>query len=313
MDCAHRADCLRSRPLQWGFTLVELLVVIAIIGILIALLLPAIQAAREASRRSQCTNNLKQFGVALQNYETARKHYPPGRTGCDDITDPVCGASRPDMRAGTSAFVLLLPYLELESLSKRVDFKYGINIIDPILVKDHPKNQEVVRQRPQVLACASDTARPLSTDSNGVAWGISSYAFVSGTNGPPSIGWDVKYSNDGVFYYRAKTRLRDIRDGLTNTLFIGEGYDGHLADSGMTWAYAARHGILRSTVNPLNTKPGDPNYPNYNGENGAFCSRHRGGANFLYGDGHVDFLNENVSIDIYRALSTRNQRDRTAE
>src|SRR5436305_14134047 len=79
----NSANCILRRP---GFTLVELLVVIAIIGILVALLLPAIQSAREAARRSQCVNNLKQTGIGILNYESAKKKFPPGRVGCDGIT-----------------------------------------------------------------------------------------------------------------------------------------------------------------------------------------------------------------------------------
>src|SRR5262245_11369069 len=96
-----------------GFTLVELLVVIAIIGILVALLLPAIQAAREAARRSQCVNNEKQQGAALLNYEASRKKFPSGRHGCDGGIELRCNANVSMLyRNGMSAFVLILPYME---------------------------------------------------------------------------------------------------------------------------------------------------------------------------------------------------------
>ena len=106
------------RPLRRAFTLVELLVVIAIIGILIALLLPAVQAAREAARRSQCTNNLKQLGLALQNYHNVNKKFPPGRYGCDGYRGAECAIANTQLQyyCNMSGFVLLLPFLEEQVL-----------------------------------------------------------------------------------------------------------------------------------------------------------------------------------------------------
>src|SRR5436190_11975602 len=108
-----------------GFTLVELLVVIAIIGVLVALLLPAVQAAREAARRAQCTNNLKQIALATHTYVDSLMVYPTGRLGCDCWTDDVCGTRPSSTRPGTSGFVLLLPQLEQQVLYEKLGFQKG--------------------------------------------------------------------------------------------------------------------------------------------------------------------------------------------
>jgi prepilin-type N-terminal cleavage/methylation domain-containing protein/prepilin-type processing-associated H-X9-DG protein len=295
---------------QGGFTLVELLVVIAIIGILIALLLPAIQAAREAARRAQCTNNEKQHGVAFQHYESVRKTYPPGRWGCDGSDYPTCPpVGRPDHESGVSAYVLLYPYLELQSIYKMCDFP-------PVVFNSsiNPNHEWVVSQRPPVFVCPSDTTKPFREDLTPPR-AISSYALVSGTNGPPYISRAVKYENNGMFFYATAIRAKEVKDGLSNTLFEGEVYNGHLIDVDTMLTQGTRHAGLRSTVNPINTPPRAPIYFESGSirQNGAFASRHRGGANFLFGDGRVDFLNENIDLNVYRALSTRSMRDQISE
>src|SRR5688572_25295465 len=141
-----------------GFTLVELLVVIAIIGILIALLLPSVQAAREAARRSQCANNLKQFGIAIHNDHSAHKRLPPGRLGCDNTSGAPCTGQTQAQRSGMSGFVYLLPQLEETALAALVDME------QPIWSRVNtwwtPRNLELVAARPPVMVCPSDTAEP---------------------------------------------------------------------------------------------------------------------------------------------------------
>jgi prepilin-type N-terminal cleavage/methylation domain-containing protein/prepilin-type processing-associated H-X9-DG protein len=305
-----------------AFTLVELLVVIAIIGILIALLLPAIQAAREAARRAQCSNNLKQIGLAIENYESAMKHYPPGRKGCDNITTPPCDDDPPQLRCGTSGFVLILPYLELDSLYKSIDHKTGLfcAAYPPPM---NSQNQFVVRQRPGVFVCPSDSARPFYDNSQGAMiadWGdvaTGSYAMVSGTKGPDGYGisGDMKVNNTGIFMYKRKIRRLEVKDGETYTFLVGEVIEGHTGESFCPWTYGSRYHSLRYTTNPINTPPGAPIYTIAYGVkmNGAFMSRHHGGANFVFGDGHVDFLSENIALPVYQALSTRAEHDRISE
>jgi prepilin-type N-terminal cleavage/methylation domain-containing protein len=138
-----------------GFTLVELLVVIAIIGILIALLLPAVQAAREAARRVQCANKFKQVGVAMHNYHAAHKRFPPGTVHWDarNFGDPDCGPNPPPSAPlhyhGWGWCVFLLPYLEQQDIYNQVDFGSGVAIWNPV-------NFPVTQYRIEAFLCPSD-------------------------------------------------------------------------------------------------------------------------------------------------------------
>jgi len=300
-----------------GFTLVELLVVIAIIGVLIALLLPAVQAAREAARRMQCASNLKQIGLALGAYEDHFGRYPSSRTGCDEVSRE-CPTQ--DQTTGISGLVAILPMVEQQTLYDMFDFTtapwkrqaYGLNWV--------PTNADAIAQRPSVYVCPSDSAEPFAVRESGVYnWGLSlsdvkvatgSYALVSGTLGAKSGGptYDMKHNNTGVFFYLQDLCQKDVTDGLSSTLFAGEVVDGHAGNSTNAWSTAAREmDVHRSTSNPLNTAPGEGwTIVRYGiSVNGAFGSRHPGGANFSFGDGHVEFLEENISMRIYQALSTR--------
>ena len=304
-----------------GFTLVELLVVIAIIGILIALLLPAVQAAREAARRMQCSNNLKQITLGILNYENQLGAFPPVRAGCDgDCAGTQCspaglfGDGSPHT-AGTSFFVPILPFMEKQNLYDRFDLANGIWIKhDDSWI---PNNRDGIATVVPDYRCPSDTSEPTILDTEGwfpnypnVVMAIGSYAGSAGTNGP-SYGADcvnVKTNNNGVFgRYRLGVAARDVSDGLSNTMFVGEVVDGHIADSWNIWSYTGRHQhSMRSTENPLNTWPGEPFCFSHAGycANAAFASRHPGGANFSFGDGRVQFLTEDVDLPTYQALST---------
>ncbi|MBN2579303.1 MAG: DUF1559 domain-containing protein [Pirellulales bacterium] len=290
---------------------------IAIIGILIALLMPAVQAAREAARRSQCTNNLKQIGLGMLSYEGAMKTFPPGRLGCDGITATPCEFDPPEKRVGTSAFVLILPHIELGPLYKSMDLQTGLySYAYPM----NAKNAIAVKQRPSVFVCPSDTANPLLTLSSelfqsGFYEATGSYAMSGGTYGPDyGVGTGIKVRNTGMFLYKIKITLKEVKDGTSSTLLVGEVYDGHMAESRSTWTNGGRHHSFRYTTNPLNTPPGKGITTSPYGIplNGAFMSKHRGGANFAFVDGHVEFLDENIDLNVYKALSTRNHRDASA-
>ena len=163
----------REAYLRHGFTLIELLVVIAIIGVLVALLLPAIQAAREAARRSQCGNNLKQIGIAIANFENAHKEYPPAATErMIPLTVPPYYTGDPNDEKGASGFVMILPYMENSSLYDACDWEHGgiWNEGVPSPSWRDAQRTEVIQTRPPSYVCPSSVAEPIFVDSNPKFW-----------------------------------------------------------------------------------------------------------------------------------------------
>ncbi len=309
-----------------AFTLVELLVVITIIGILIALLLPAVQSAREAARRVQCGNTLKQIVLAMHSHQAAHGQFPPGRLGCDAGSNAPCQYASQEDRVGPSAFVMILPYIEQQALydAMNVDkFKGGpwLTVIGGD-VNWVSKYEDAIAQRPAVLVCPSDNSQPCCEVHDGVVVGKShwyngrcaatgNYAVGSGSKGP-SYGTsyaNVKYGNNGAFLYIRMLGPKDFGDGLNSTIFVGETYLTHHKNSELVWSLGYRHSSLRSTENPINTPHGEGSTLELYDRslNGAFGSRHPGGAQFAFGDGHVSFLADNIDLDAYRALSTRDE------
>jgi prepilin-type N-terminal cleavage/methylation domain-containing protein/prepilin-type processing-associated H-X9-DG protein len=311
----------RRTPLRAGFTLVELLVVIAIIGVLVALLLPAVQAAREAARRSQCSNNLKQIGLALQNYADVNGCLPPGRLGCDCNLNVAhgCGTRPSSTRPGTSGFGLLLPQLELKTLFDQIGWQKGAvapatgcaSVTNDTAGWDTPAVLQALQVRPKVFVCPSESSRPFHQSDPRFATG--NYAFVHGSRGPSEgTSQDMKHNNNGSFVYLRTFGLLEIRDGLSTTMFVGEVIEAHTLESSNRWLIGSRHtDSLRSTQNPLNTRPAMGIFLDLYGykANGAFASSHPTGAQFAFGDGHVQFLSENIDLATYRALSTRSGRE----
>jgi prepilin-type N-terminal cleavage/methylation domain-containing protein/prepilin-type processing-associated H-X9-DG protein len=309
-----------------GFTLVELLVVITIIGILIALLLPAVQTAREAARRMQCSNNQKQMTLAILTFEQANQVFPAGRLGCDTSSATECvKPPRNTGFSGASLFAQLLPQLDMQAVCDALDLndkavEYPIWAFTWPVANWYVDTRPVgLAARPSVFVCPSDLSNPIvgqvdkypvpTSPSLGIASG--SYAAVAGTKGPGAGGG--KYSNDGVFFYLQRIPVSDIKDGLSATIFVGEACGASEKPWPIPWTYGERELGIRMTTNPLNTPPGegvaDAGNASYGALNGAFGSYHPGGANFGYGDGHVEFLADSIDFTLYQALSTRSGED----
>jgi prepilin-type N-terminal cleavage/methylation domain-containing protein len=303
----------RSRKARYsGFTLIELLVVIAIIAILVALLLPAVQQAREAARRTSCTNNLKQVGLALHNYHDKFKLFPYGW----------------DTRgAGWSTHIL--PDIEQQSLYDTLIFQEGglgnwnaagspntaacgtlISTFrcPSMSVKEHITNQSIPNRVPaSYRGNASSTAT--SDDES--------------TKRPGTTSLE-QTKQDGIFFACSSVRIRDIRDGTTNTILIGESYtdpdfaqDGNAMDywyigspqadpcgcSGSTSGTEFTE-FVGSTGVPMNVRF-NATLTGYEKEI-SFGSYHTGGAFFCLADGSVRFISEHINFAIYRALGSRN-------
>jgi prepilin-type N-terminal cleavage/methylation domain-containing protein/prepilin-type processing-associated H-X9-DG protein len=231
-----------------GFTLVELLVVITIIGILIALLLPAVQAAREAARRSQCSNNLKQLALAACNHETNLGYYPAGGWGSnlpknyDLIGNPQYGV---DWKQPSGWIYNLLPYMEAQAIHDIELGKDGtdrIDAADQLVATTFSFMNCPTRRAPTVLINANTSERQAETDYAGnggeLFWGFVASGsgsndssmtgpadYVTGTETPGRAGWiDAIQRSNGVFYGTSQTTVADITDGTTNTYLMGEKY-----------------------------------------------------------------------------------------
>ncbi len=284
-----------------AFTLVELLVVIAIIGVLVALLLPAIQAAREAARRSQCKNNLKQIGLALHNYESTRRTFPPG------YTSAATTLNGPGTGPGWGWGAYILPHLEESS----IQFDFTKPITDPLF--------DQIRTLPlTVFRCPSDSVElplfPVQDSGKTTLTQVtfSNYVGVAGTQEVT----DFPDTGTGVLFRNKSIAIKQITDGLSHTLMIGE-RDSHKSPE-TTWVGA----ITNSVIPPLNptydnegppvlilTNTGevaDDRVPNNSLDHVEDSnSAHPQGVHFMFADGSVQTINNDIDPTVWVALGTR--------
>lgn len=324
---------IQRKRILGGFTLVELLVVIAIIGILIALLLPAVQAAREAARRSQCTNNLKQYGLALHNYHDVYKTFPRTAYACANAAC-ASGSGCTSWWKGYSVHSMLLPFIEQNAVYDQFDWG------EPAV--DNPNYALCRATRINPFMCPSDSPYPDTS-------------YLGNTNYAVCLGacWGNTgnaVEQNGMFRRDWETAMRDVRDGTSNTIMageilIGDGTGNTYTVGDVVYSVARVGPIQKPTQTDLETygascEASKANHHSHGGRAWIDCrsfettftaiappnwkwpdctsdrwdagptlraarSQHPGGANHSLGDASVRFISETVNFDTYQALGTR--------
>jgi prepilin-type processing-associated H-X9-DG protein len=314
--------------------LIELLVVIAIIGILVGLLLPAVQKVREAAARMSCSNNLKQIGIALHSYHDSFKRFPPGYI--DGNTNKNLTPDN-DMGPGWGWASFILPYMEQQNVYNQINFSQPVGM---------GVNVQISQLSLPIYQCPSDGLQdpfpvydstftnPITTLAHANYVGCNGWieCFNGAGGNPGSAGNDGLVGTSGsagvgLFYRNSKTRMADVTDGLSNTIIVGERSSNH---SPSTWTGAVAGGrcpawMANQPPTPYVPPPGPPydnadfgetfvlahgnathlpnaDFPIFDPD--VFYSKHIGGCNFLFGDGAVHFLSSGIQPYTYQYMCT---------
>jgi prepilin-type N-terminal cleavage/methylation domain-containing protein len=284
-----------------GFTLIELLVVIAIIAVLIGLLLPAVQKVREAAARTQCTNNLKQIGLALHNYHDRMNSFPPGYY--DLALWP-----KDDVGPGWGWAAFLLADLEQDNLQRQINYTLNLGGNAPATVSARSTFLKV-------FFCPSDPRQLttfIATDGGVNSWVLAQGSYVA-CNGNDGVDDNSTPPHTGAFVRGVKGfRIADVSDGLSNTFFVGE---RSTSMSLSTWAGAVTNALVPSVRSPGDFSGASalvlghcgPHLPNDDivTDADAMSSGHKFGVLFLFGDGSVHPIGNGISQPVYDALATR--------
>ena len=295
----------RTRVVR-AFTLVELLVVIAIIGVLVALLLPAVQAAREAARRTQCKNNLKQIALAIHNYHDAMKWFPPGYVS----SNPGIPGSTSWCRSGgvqkAPWTVLILPFTEQTALHSQFNFNVAFQSTSNQM--NSPNDAVVVPMK--MYHCPSDArlAMPAGDVATTPQKVWNNYFGVQGGGSQPDCGnTSCSAANEramyvtGMLFAGSKLGFQNVTDGSANVFLLGETRYGGAAWAASakqdSCAYARNVAGAQDAINLFKTKGVH--------DTRGFSSHHPGGCHFAMVDGSIQFVNQNINLTVYRELGRR--------